>query len=655
MVSGMSDQNPEKPADNTSSAAKSPSSPSKKPRGRALKYAGLGAGGLLGLLVILYFVVTSSGFITGVILPKVGKAIGAELTASSVSLSPFSSIEVRDVKVKTIGDELLLETASLKARYNLRDILGGTITVTSVEIDSPTVRLIQQPDGKTNLDPILEALASEEPKPKSDAKTVLNIGPVTLKNANLHVTQHAQDGSRTVADIRGLNLKVDGVRNNQPLKADLDGAVNVLLTGGSSSDSLAASLKGTIQTELDDDLLPKHLQTDLNLAVAEATGAFSDAAQLGAALTTDLTLTDIKQLGVKFSKAGAPLGQIAISGPFDVLQQEGKLKIDVTGIGNEVLSLVGAQYGIYFGSTKIAAQYEVELANQARTIRTTGTLTGNQFSVRQGALTTPTLDLKLDYNVAIDLPKSTAVIRDFRFSATQGGRQMLGASLSKEMLIDWGPGADALEESALELTVNQLNLADWRAFLGTNVTAGTVSGKLNLTARRAGKDLVLDLDARLAGLAAQFDANRIEQADVQVTLAGQVTDLSKVALSSLSVQVAQAKQPVVSVKGSGALDSATMDAAFESEVEANLVAAARLLGNPQVHRQGGAEKPGRRAHGSGRFRQRAPRTPDRHDRREQAGPVRLRLGRGRRVEAERAQHPQGRRHAGPRRTGGRRV
>jgi len=576
----------EKPPETTSAA---PSSSASKGRGKLLRNLGIAAAAGAVLLVIVYFVATSSAFITGVILPRVGPVIGAEVTAGSVSLSPFSSVEVRDLKLKTTGDELLLETASLRARFSLMDILGGTITVSSVEVDSPTIRLIRQPDGKSNLDPILAALAAQPPKPES-APPKLNLGPITVKNANLRFTQHDAVGGRTVAETKGLNATVDGLKNNQPLKAEIEGTLAAALTGAQKNDTLSATLKGTVQTELGDDPMPKQVKTALTVTVGEATGAFADAAQLGAALNTDLTLQDIKQLSIDFTKGGAALGRIAASGPLDLLKQEGKLKIEVSGIGNEVLSLVGAKYGILFGGTKLAANYDVELKDQARIVHTTGTVTGEKFSLRRGELATPTLDLRLNYDVAIDLVKSNAVIRAFSFNATQSGRALLTATLSKEMLVDWGRGADALDESALELAVNQLNLADWRTFLGTNVTAGSVNGKLALAVRKAGQDIALDLDARLNGLAGQFGENKLDRADVVLAAKGQVAELSRVSLSSFSAQLAQAKQPVASVNGSGSFDSATFDAQFQSVAEANLAALSRLLDNPAIKLTSGTLK-----------------------------------------------------------------
>jgi uncharacterized protein involved in outer membrane biogenesis len=114
-------------------------------------------GAVLGLLVITYFVVTSTMFVKGVILPRVGRALNAEVTVQDASISPFSRVTLRNLVVKTTGSEPLLKAEQVHARYDLIAILRGTIRVHEVAVVSPEVRIVQQPDGQSNLDPISAA------------------------------------------------------------------------------------------------------------------------------------------------------------------------------------------------------------------------------------------------------------------------------------------------------------------------------------------------------------------------------------------------------------------------------------------------------------------------------------------------------------------
>ena len=92
---------------------------------RLLKITGMICSVLLGLLVIAYFVVTSSGFFKGVILPKVSKAMGADVTVSDASIHPFSGVVLSNLKVQVKGEETLLTAKEIRANYSLWSIIRG--------------------------------------------------------------------------------------------------------------------------------------------------------------------------------------------------------------------------------------------------------------------------------------------------------------------------------------------------------------------------------------------------------------------------------------------------------------------------------------------------------------------------------------------------
>src|SRR5690554_6014148 len=73
-------------------------------------------GTLIGLLVVIFFVATSSIFFKGTILPRVGKAINAQITVSDASISPFKHVVLRDLKVQTTGVEPLMTAAEVRLR-----------------------------------------------------------------------------------------------------------------------------------------------------------------------------------------------------------------------------------------------------------------------------------------------------------------------------------------------------------------------------------------------------------------------------------------------------------------------------------------------------------------------------------------------------------
>src|SRR5688572_20252032 len=128
---------------------------SPKPR-RWLRRIGIVFGVLILLLVVAYFVGTSEWALKSVILPRASKAINGNVTVESASISPFSAVHLRGLKVETKGTEPLMTAQEVRARYSLMDIIKGNINVSEVLIESPVINLVTFPDGTTNLDPLTQ-------------------------------------------------------------------------------------------------------------------------------------------------------------------------------------------------------------------------------------------------------------------------------------------------------------------------------------------------------------------------------------------------------------------------------------------------------------------------------------------------------------------
>ena len=558
---------------------------------RVLKKLGIVAGGLLVLVVALYFVATSGWFLKSVILPKAGKAVGARITVEDASLSPFSSVTLKGLKVQTTGAQPLLTVRELQARYSLMDIIGGRINVDEVSVVGPVVNVVMNADGTSNLDPFTQPKPGATPKKVEPSKPggppQVDVKKVTLKNGTVSVLQMAKGGSRTSLEVTSLNVSLDNLKNGGPARFTLEADLKYGSGAETNLSELAAQVKAGAAAELAADLKPRKAQADLGLNVLTATGGFADAAQLAARFNADLALDEIKQCALTFSKGGQALGAVSVSGPFDLLKQEGKLKLSVTGIGPQVLSLVGGRLGIGFGNTRLAAESDLEIGSNARLVSTVGKFTADKLSLTRSNLTTPVLDAQIGWDVTVDVPRTLATVRGFNLSTTQDGRPLLKGGLSREMTVDWSKGSEAAPESSLNVALTDLSLSDWKAFLGPNLAAGTVNSRLALTVQKAGRLIGCDLTTRLTGLAAQFGSNRIDQAGLDLTLRAQVADFAKVAIAENTLQVTRAGQELVSAKTSGQLDARTQDLDIQTDLSAGLARLAELAGRPDLSLQGG--------------------------------------------------------------------
>src|SRR5436190_17887396 len=96
------------------------------PWGRRLAMVG---GALLLLLIVAYFVATSTVFLKLVILPRASKSLNGELSVADASISPFSKIVLRQIRMQTAGGEPLFSAQEMQIRCGPFSVLAGNIKI----------------------------------------------------------------------------------------------------------------------------------------------------------------------------------------------------------------------------------------------------------------------------------------------------------------------------------------------------------------------------------------------------------------------------------------------------------------------------------------------------------------------------------------------
>ena len=254
--------------------------PPQKKRHRWLRFfAGLAVVVII-LIVVVGFVVTSPAFIKSVVLPRAGAAMNADITVSSISFNPFKQIVLRDLKVQAIGQAPVFTASEVSVRYHLWDILRGNIHVDEIALNSPTVELVQNPDGSSNLDPLLKALQGKpaqasKPKPASSKAPQIDLGRLTLRNVSLVEIKNYGGGRSNVLALTNLDLTLSNVKNGQSAALQLSAALRVDQNPpGGTNGFLAAAINGNFNFALTPDLKPASASGKAQLSVSSAGGAF---------------------------------------------------------------------------------------------------------------------------------------------------------------------------------------------------------------------------------------------------------------------------------------------------------------------------------------------------------------------------------------------
>jgi uncharacterized protein involved in outer membrane biogenesis len=261
----------------------SPSQPGKRSWVRKVLFA---FGGQCGLLVLAYFVVTSSAFFKGVILPRSSKAVGGQVTAARASISPFSQVHLWQLKVQTTGSEPILQAEEVRLRYSLFSILGGTMKVDEVTVVSPLIQVFENADGTSNLDPTLKAQqgkprVGKSAAPAKSSKAVqVDLMKFALTGATIRKVKLYANGNRDVTQLSNVNVTLDDLKNGQTGKLEL--SADVKMDSNPPAPGVAGSadarLTGSIGFAFSAGLKPATVKGNVHFLVNNAQGALGELA-----------------------------------------------------------------------------------------------------------------------------------------------------------------------------------------------------------------------------------------------------------------------------------------------------------------------------------------------------------------------------------------
>lgn len=564
--------------------------PSTSRRRGWLRKLAIAAGSLVVLLVVLYFVATSSAFVKGVILPRVSKSLNAEITVTDASISPFSQVVLKGLTVKTTGSDPLLQVQEVRLRYSLRSILGGNIKVDEVTVASPVLTVVQNADGTSNLDPLLKKEAAPaQPSAEPSKPLQLDVRNVAFKNVKVVAVQNAKDGSRQTVELPDVNVTLDQLKNGAAGKLTLAAAAKIESIRGTARDSLQSKGSGSIDFTLGADLMPQILKGKVIHEIEKAEGSFRDFAGHRAQLDCDVTPTEVKTLALNFYHTDKLLGSIRASGPLDTTKREGSLTLEVKSIDRQVLNLAGAAAGIDFGSTTLNGTSLITITKGGNNFSITGGFNVDKLSLALAQKTTPVVDLRLSYDVALDRGGQSALIKTFTLDGSQKQHSFLRGSLTKPMTFAWAKTATEAGDATFEVQVTDFNLADWKPLLGDAVQSGRLQLNLTLASQQAGKQLKLDTAAKIQDLTAQVSSNKVNRVNVQAQATARVEEFKNVVVDKYSFGIDSAGRSLLSANGS-ANYTTNGDLGAQITLDANLAGLLQQVSVPQLTASAGALK-----------------------------------------------------------------
>ncbi len=455
---------------------------------------------LLGLVLLVvlglggaYFLLTRSAVLKTLVLPRVEAALRARVTADTIALRPWSEVHLTAVELTPTGEPTLFRAAEIAVRYDLVSLLRGRFVLPEIRLDRPEVHLEVRRDGRSNLDPLL-ARPTTPVAATGAATPELDVGTVTLRGARVVWCREDPAGGRQCTTLTNLDFTLAGLKNGGTARLTLSSGLSQVNTAPQGPpDTLDARLQGELNVGLNRTLGLDLLEGNLRLEVPTATGLLEPARQLVTTLTLGLTPEELRPSRLRFERAGQVLGELRVSGPFQLPRREGRITWQIANLGRAALAMAGAPWGVEFGDTTLAGSGFVDLRQRGQRLNAGLQLEARRFAVTRANQTTPTLDLQLELRGNADLQEQTAYLDRLSLTARQDGRDLLAVTSQRALNFSWRRDEPrAAAPATVDIALRGLRLPDWRPWVPTNLLDGVVNLQATLTSAQDGRQLTLD-------------------------------------------------------------------------------------------------------------------------------------------------------------------
>ncbi len=203
---------------------------------------------ILGVLGAYVFVQTDvfREWLRPVLIEQINKQIKGKIYFSDMRIDIFRGIILHDISLIAAGDTVL-QAGDLSVSYTLEALLNRSISVSTLSLDHPSIKILRSKDSTWNVEHILFPVPEDPNKPPFDwqitlenleicggsirvfdslskrTPRVFNAGDLALQDINLILSGKAYPGIHrydiNIASLSGRDLKSGFTLNDASLKA----------------------------------------------------------------------------------------------------------------------------------------------------------------------------------------------------------------------------------------------------------------------------------------------------------------------------------------------------------------------------------------------------------------------------------------------------
>ncbi len=460
-------------------------------------------------LASLYFILTSGACFKGLILPRIERELRARITVESADWSPWRGFSLKGLRLQTTGTSPLLEAARVEIPGSFWNWRRGEWKFGALTLTRPVLNLVREADGTSNLDALLQAVG-----PDTSAGRVWSIESLEAREGMVTLVQNVPDGRAWMAQAGGLTLEAGpmepGATTSWKVSAQARADLRASMPG-------AQAIDGGVEARGDFSISKVGQFEGITARFVWRPDAPGALAAQGEARWMAQRL---ERSTIELSEGNRSAGHCVFWGGPDPASGDWVFNTSARDIPGRLLQSFLPWRDVDLAGTLLNGTNTVKLAGgwDAPRARLQGRWQAQGLTITRAGATTPPTEAVLDFTLHAGAAQGTLDFDQADLAASSQGRQLLTGRLAGPLKVNWKTGAWT-GPAALELRLQDVDIAQWQPVLGGVAHAGRLSLQLDT---RAAKDGGVDyaVGASAFGLAARHAELVLEQSDFSLSATG---------------------------------------------------------------------------------------------------------------------------------------
>ena len=213
--------------------------------------------GVIALILIAYFALTSSYAIQNFILPYIEKETGITIKVEKIVLSPLMG-KLRISKLSVIDEEMYsIKGNDFDCKINILKLLTGVVKIEHLNIDKFKINIRQNDsDTKKELESIIPVDGTEK---NNQLKLKLDINNLSVKDLALkYEIKRDTDSKSSIIEIKKFNFNIPHLKTDELSNISYNGLLNLSCANGESE--LNGDFTGIVKTKINSEFIPEILK-----------------------------------------------------------------------------------------------------------------------------------------------------------------------------------------------------------------------------------------------------------------------------------------------------------------------------------------------------------------------------------------------------------